>query len=220
MNQLKKILYRSFSTSISGFYIIIFAVAIGVATFVENDFGTSSAQHVIFKTWWFELLLTLFAISLVVNIFRFRMIQQKKWAILTFHSAIVVILIGAGVTRYFGSEGMMHIREGNASNTFLSSESYLKFEAIQDGKKYQFDEPIKFSTLGNNDFKSSYIIGDNEMNVEVLDFIPNPTKSIVEDEKGEPIIKIIMGGMSGSSPSHSAPLRTVTPLDLASSNCC
>ncbi|GAH33514.1 unnamed protein product, partial [marine sediment metagenome] len=122
------------------------------------------------------------------------MIQQKKWAILTFHAAIIVILAGAGVTRYFGTEGMMHIREGDASNTFLSSESYLKFETIQDGKKYQFDELVEFSTLGNNDFNNSYIIGDNEVNVEVLDFIPNPTKAIVEDEKGEPMIKIVMGG--------------------------
>ena len=197
MNQLKKILYRSFSTSISGFFFILFALAIAVATFVENDFGTSSAQHVIFKTWWFELILTLFAISLVVNIFRFRMIQQKKWAILTFHAAIIVILVGAGVTRYFGSEGMMHIREGDTNNTFLSSESHLKFEAIQNGKKYQFNELVQFSTLGQNYFKNSYIIGDGEVNVEVLDFIPNPAKIMVQDENGLPILKIVMGGMSG-----------------------
>ena len=197
MNLLKKILYRSFSTSISGFYIILFALAIGVATFVENDFGTSSAQHIIFKTWWFELILTLFAISLVVNIFKFRMIQQKKWAILTFHGAIIVILAGAGVTRYFGSEGMMHIREGDTNNIFLSSESYLMFEAIQNGKKYQFDEPVQFSSLGQNDFKNSYIIGDSEVNVELLDFIPNPAKIMVQNENGLPILKIVMGGMSG-----------------------
>ena len=47
--------------------------------------------------------------------------QQKKWAILTFHAAMIIILIGAGVTRYFGYEGMMHIREGSSSNSFLSA---------------------------------------------------------------------------------------------------
>lgn len=196
MNQLKKILYRSFSTSISGIYIIIFAVAIGVATFIENDFGTSSAQQTIFKTWWFELILILFAISLVVNILRFRMIQQKKWAIFTFHAAIIVILAGAGVTRYFGIEGMMHIREGDTSKAFLSSESYLKFEVIQDGKKYQFDEGVQFSTLGNNEFISSYKIGDNKIRVEVIDFIPNPDKILVQNENGEPIIKLVMSGIN------------------------
>ena len=36
---------------------ILFAVAIAVATFIENDFGTSSAQKIIFKARWFELLI-------------------------------------------------------------------------------------------------------------------------------------------------------------------
>ncbi|MCK5278547.1 MAG: cytochrome c biogenesis protein ResB, partial [Cyclobacteriaceae bacterium] len=194
---MKKISDKLFSTTTSGFYIILFALSIGVATFIENDFGTSSAQNVIFKSWWFELILVLFAISLVVNIFRFRMLQQKKWAILTFHAAIIVILLGAGVTRYFGSEGMMHIRAGITSNSFLSSESYLQFEAIHDGKKYLFEEPAQFSTLGNNNFKKSYLIGNELVKIEVLDFMPNPKELLAEDKKGIPIIKIIMGGMNG-----------------------
>jgi len=197
MNLLKKISDKVFSTTTSGFYIIIFAVAIGVATFVENDFGTSSAQNAIFKTWWFELILVLFAISLIINIFRFRMIQQKKWAILTFHASIVVILLGAGVTRYFGSEGMMHIRQGQTSNSFLSSESYLQFEAIHDGKKYHFEEPAQFSTLGNNNFKRSYLLGGDQVNVELVDFVPNPKEAMVEDMDGTPIIEMVMGGMNG-----------------------
>ena len=95
----------------------------------------------------------LFGITLIVNIVRFRMVQQKKWTILTFHAAMVVIILGAGVTRYFGSEGMMGIREGDASNTFLSSETYLQFEAMQQGRKFRFDEPVLFATLGNNHLK-------------------------------------------------------------------
>ncbi|MDX1406715.1 MAG: hypothetical protein R3330_01245, partial [Saprospiraceae bacterium] len=95
----KRIVNRLFSTGAAGMYILLFGIAIAVATFIENDFGTSSAQKVVFKARWFELLLLLFGISIVVNIFRFRMIQQKKWAILTFHAAIIVILIGSAVTR-------------------------------------------------------------------------------------------------------------------------
>src|SRR5690606_21794524 len=111
---------------------------IGLATFIENDFGTSSAQKVIFRAWWFELLLVLFGITLIVNIVRFRMVQQRKWALLTFHAAMVIILIGAAVTRYSGSEGMMHIREGGAANSFLSSETFLQFEVQHNGQKYAF----------------------------------------------------------------------------------
>lgn len=197
MKLLKKISDTLFSTTTSGFYILIFAVSIGVATFVENDFGTSSAQNLIFKSWWFEMILFLFAVSLVVNIFRFRMIKQKKWAILTFHGAIIIILLGAGVTRYFGTEGMMHIRKDNASNSFLSSESYLQFEAINDGKKYMFEEPARFSTLGNNNFKRSYLIEGKEVQIEVMDFMPNPKEELKNDENGVPIVKIVVGGVNG-----------------------
>ena len=59
---MKNIIYRFFSTTAGGFYTILFAAAIGIATFVENDFGTSAAQKIIFKSWWFELLLVLFGI--------------------------------------------------------------------------------------------------------------------------------------------------------------
>ena len=77
MKFLNKISNSLFSTSAAGLYLILMAVAMGAATFVENDFGTSSAQKIIFKTWWFELLLVLFGITLIVNIVRFRMVQQN-----------------------------------------------------------------------------------------------------------------------------------------------
>ncbi len=92
----KRIFSQFFSTRAAGVYFILFAASIAIATFIENDFGTSAAQKVIFKSWWFELLLLLFGITIIVNIFKFRMIQQRKWAVLMFHAAIVIILIGAG----------------------------------------------------------------------------------------------------------------------------
>ncbi len=194
---LKKIADRLFSTSAAGLYIILFAIAIGAATFIENDFGTSSAQKVVFKARWFELLLVLFGISLVVNIFRFRMAQQKKWAILTFHASMIIILIGAGVTRYFGYEGMMHIRQDDTSNSFLSADTYLVFEAMKNGKKYKFDEPVLFATLGDNTLKKSYILAGQQVDVEVLDFMPNPSEMLVDDENGLPVVKVVIGGASG-----------------------
>ena len=128
----------------------------------------------------------MFCISLIANIFRFRMVQMKKWALLTFHAAMVVIIIGAGITRYFGYEGMMHIREGDQSNSFLSADTYLVFEAMKGGKKYKFDEPVMFATLGDNTFEEEYSIAGQEVKIEVLDFMPNPTEALVDDDNGVP----------------------------------
>ena len=197
MKTLKIIGKRLFSTSAAGLYMILFAIAIAVATFIENDFGTSAAQKLIFKAWWFELLLGLFGISILVNIFRFRLIQQKKWAVFAFHAAIIIILLGAGVTRYFGYEGMMHIREGSSSNTILSFEEYLVFEAQHAGQKFDFAEPVLFASLGNNHLKRSYQLGQQKTTVEVLEFMPNPIESMVEDPNGLPTLKIVIGGANG-----------------------
>jgi len=202
MKFLKQLFTRLFSTSAAGVYILLFAVAIAVATFIENDFGTSSARKLIFNAWWFELLLLLFGITLIFNIFRYRMIPNKKWPLLIFHSAFIVVLIGAGVTRYFGSEGMMHIREGSASNTFLSAESYLQFEALRGGQKYRFDEPVLFATLGNNHFKRFYRLGDQDVQVEVLGFMPNPVEVMTEAEDGVPTFQVVIGGAEGREEYH------------------
>ncbi|RMG17428.1 MAG: cytochrome C biogenesis protein [Bacteroidetes bacterium] len=196
---LKYLSYTSplFNTRAAGLYLILFAIAIGVATFIENDFGSSAAQKVVYKAGWFELLLILFGITIVVNIFKFRMIQQKKWALLMFHAAILIILLGSGITRYFGFEGMMHIREAETSNTFLSSDTYLNFEVYKDGETYSFDEPVLFASLGNNDWHESYLIDGSLIDVRIKDFLPNPKPVLYESESGSPILKIVVAGMNG-----------------------
>ena len=193
----QKIMDSLFSTRAAGFYILIFAVSIGAATFVENDFGTSSAQKLIYQSRWFELILVLFSISLLVNIHRFRMIKQKKWATLTFHAAMIIILLGSGVTRYFGSEGIMHIREGRASNSFLSDKTYLQFQVITPDRKYVFEEEVQFASLGDNHLKNRYLLGREEIAIEVLDFIPNPREVMVAHDSGTPVLKVVMAGDNG-----------------------
>lgn len=197
MSVLKKISNALFSTSAAGLYILVFAIAIGVATFIENDFGTSAAQKVVFRTRWFELLLLLFSGAVVVNIFRFRMIPQKKWAILAFHASFLVILLGAAVTRYTGTEGMMGIREGSSSDTYLSSETFLSFLFMDEGKTYKFEEPVLFASLGANRFDKEYKLGGKMLRVELLDFMPNPKEELVEDPQGKPMLKVVIAGMNG-----------------------
>ena len=189
---LKKLVWPLFTTKAAAVYFILFALSIGLATFIENDFGTSSAQHVIFKAWWFEVLLFLFGMTVLANIVRYRMFQQKKWALLLFHGSILIIILGAAVTRYYGEEGIMHIREGDRSSNFLSAETYLKFGVGYQGETYQFDEQVLFSSLGNNSWSEQYQIGDQLLEVEVKDFVPNPVPRLIPDTNGVPILKLVI----------------------------
>ena len=44
---------------------------------------------------------------------------------LVLHLSWVFIIVGAGVTRYFGNEGMISLREGETTNTYLSDRTYI-----------------------------------------------------------------------------------------------
>lgn len=197
LKQVNNIFGKLFSTSASGLYFILFAAAIGVATFIENDFGTAAAQKVIYRARWFEILLVLFGISIITNIVRFRMIEQKKWAVFTFHIAAIVILLGAAATRYLGSEGVMHIREGDQTNLILSNDTYLNFEIQQGGQTYRIDEPVFFASLGKNKFNESYQIGDEVVNIKLNRFIPNPVEKLSTGTSGKSMLKVVLAGAGG-----------------------
>jgi len=179
------------------FYLFAFAAAIGAATFIENDFGTDTAQKVVYQAWWFELLLLLFSGSLVYNIIRFKMIKRKRWGQLIFHAAMLLILLGAGVTRYFGFEGMMHIREGATQSQFLSREAYLTLTFQREGITYQIDEPVLFGSLGSNSLQRRYEVGGENIAMQVGSVFPNPQTETVEVENGIPILTVVVGSAQG-----------------------
>ena len=98
------------SMQLMSLLILLFAFSIGYATFIENDFGRSSAKSLVFSSWWFEAILLLLVFNLVNNLIKFKLFRLEKIAALTFHLSFILILIGAGITRYLSHEGMMHIR--------------------------------------------------------------------------------------------------------------
>ena len=103
--------------------ILLFAFSIGYATFIENDFGRSTAKALVFSTWWFEMILALLLFNLVNNLIKFNLFRLEKIAALTFHFAFIIILVGSTITRYISYEGMMHIREGDATDLFISDDT-------------------------------------------------------------------------------------------------
>lgn len=194
---IKNFLLRLVNTRAAGVYFIAFAASIAIATFIENDYGTSAAQKVIFQARWFELLLFLFGATIITNVIQYRMIALKKWAVLSFHLAIIIILIGAGITRYFSYEGVMHIRESKEADSFLSSNAYLKFAVQNNNQSYRFEEPVLFASLGSNSFQRSYLVGNDQIDISLKEFIPNPEQQFMADASGKPSLKIVIAGMNG-----------------------
>ncbi len=197
MKKLTYLIDKLLNTRAAAVYFILFAIAIGWATFIENDFGTDTAQNLIYKSLWFEILLLLFGASSLYQIFVYRMIQNRKWSLATFHSSLIIIILGAGITRYYGYEGIMHIREGSRSNTFESATTHLNFNAKTNSNNYQFSEEVLFGSVGSQSFEESYLIENQLVNVKLIDFIPNPTTELIEDSNGAPILKLVVAGSGG-----------------------
>jgi len=123
---MKKLRDLFFSMKSMGILILIFAFSIGTATFIEKDFGTPAAKALVYNATWFNILLALLAANLVGNIFRYHMYRRGKFTIFLFHAAFLVILLGAAITRFTGFEGILHLREGQTSNTILSDQTYVE----------------------------------------------------------------------------------------------
>ena len=113
---------------------LIFAFSIAYATFVENDYGTHAAKALVYNSRWFEVLLVFLGLNLLGNIFIYKLYTSKKVPQFLFHLAFLIILIGSGITRYYGYEGVMHIREGGVSNKMVSSDIY--FTIRHNGKSF------------------------------------------------------------------------------------
>ena len=192
-------IYKFFqSIAFAGLIFLLLAFAMAAATFIENDFGTMTVQKIIYKSKWFELLWLLFGISLIVNIFRFRLYRKTKYGILVFHLAMIVILIGAVLTRYTGYEGLMHIREGEESNFLLSDVTYIQLKAINDSDSIYTEDKVLFGSLGKNAFDKNIKLGANKYKITLNKFLPNAVESLEKDSiEGIPVLYLIHGTPKG-----------------------
>ncbi|WP_439128514.1 cytochrome c biogenesis protein CcsA [Polaribacter sp.] len=173
-----------YSTRLMAILFIVFATAMGIATFIENDYGTQTSKALIYNAWWFEAIMALFVINFFGNIFRYRLYRKEKWAVLLFHSAFLLILIGAGITRYVGYEGIMLIEEGETTNKFLSETTYVNVVVDNNEIQKTSNQPILLSAWGSNSWSYKDDFKGTDYRIELVDYIPWAEKKLVEDENG------------------------------------
>jgi cytochrome c-type biogenesis protein CcsB len=171
--------------------ILIFAIAIGIATFIENDFGTPASKAVIYNAKWFEILLLLLVINMTGNIFIYRLYRRSKWPVLLFHVSFILMIVGAGITRFFGSEGLLHIREGNANDKVISDNTYFSFSVDDKKLQYGFKKKLFLNPLYNSGFSSSVDFNGTDIGVEYLDYLPNVKDTIVDDPQGIDFLELV-----------------------------
>lgn len=171
--------------------LLVFALSIGTGTFIENDFGTPASKALVYNAKWFELMLFFLFINLIANIIRHKMYRLSKWSILLFHLAFVFILLGGGVTRYFAEEGVMHIREGQTSNTAISDKTYFRLKVHDKKLQYNYDKPVYLNPLFNAGFSHAFTFNNVDIGVSFIDYIPNAIDTLISDPKGSAFIELV-----------------------------
>ncbi len=170
--------------------LVIFAAGIGYATFAENSSGTEYAKELVYHAKWFELLLVILIVNMLGSIILHKMTNKRKFSVLLFHLSFILILIGAGITRYFGSEGIMHLRQGETTNEITSDKSSVLVVAEYKGEKVGKTFPTSFSETATNDFSELLEIGGKTISIQSELYIPNSIETLEADDKGEPGLAI------------------------------
>ncbi len=143
----------------------ILAIGAAVATFIENDFGVETSKVLVYNSTWYEWALILTAVNMAGIIYRYKMWRNKARFIL--HLSFIVILIGAGLTRYFGYEGILHIREGQSSDRMISTEPYLQIEATVEGETFYKEYPMMLPAVGGSGFDKTLSLKGRDIHIHL-----------------------------------------------------
>lgn len=181
-----------FSPVFTGALFIVFIVAMAVATFIENDYGASSAKQLVYGSKWFELIFVLMVINLVGQIFTFKLYSKKKLTILSFHIAFIIMILGAAITRYNGFEGRVHIREGETVSYALSTDKYMGIQVANSKGDiiYEKSQKVAVNRTSLGEFYRNGHIDNKKFEVRYSRFIPNAVETVIDVAGGEPLIAV------------------------------
>ena len=178
-----------------GLLMIVLAVAIGFATFFEKYYGLEASWGLVYATWWFNLLWFLLAINLLAALMTRAKFSRNRLGIFLFHLAFLVIIVGAGFTRFVGTSGMLHLREGAVATSYMSDESYL--QVADNSGNVLFRQQVNVSPYADNSFSASVATLAGNFDLELVRYIPNSSPVLVPDPMGVPVIKLVVATVNG-----------------------
>ncbi|WP_185869648.1 cytochrome c biogenesis protein CcsA [Blattabacterium cuenoti] len=188
---LKKIL---FSTRITSFLFLLIALSMGIATFIEQKYSTDIAKLFIYESTWFEIIMLLFIINLLGNIFKYKL--WNKIPLFIFHFSFVLIFIGGILSRYYSFEGMISLREGETNRKIISKKNYIKLKIVKGNYTKFYHKPYILSSF-HNSFQGKFSFNDSPIIIKVINYIPC-AKIIFSNKKSkDKIIKIISTNKKG-----------------------
>ena len=142
---------------------ILVLVCMAAATIVEKSQGTDYAHAHYYGAWWFILL---WAVLAALGAFYIIKRKVKCASTLALHLSFIIILLGALLTHISAKRGMIHLRIGQPTDTYMAQDEeqgmkeeklpfslcLQKFEAkMHDGTNAVADYSSKFTVIDGDD---------------------------------------------------------------------
>jgi len=193
-------LNKIFSMKMTVLVLFLFGAIVGGATFIENDYGTQTAQALIYNSRWFEVFLLYFILLMLYNMSKYKSYKSKP-SVFIFHTAFLVIAIGAAITRYIGYEGVMHIREGHIASSMISSKKVLKIHVGEGTDAIDYEQDILFSSMTKNHLKKSWDIDGKKVSFDLVRYLPAGEQSLVPDAvNGKKVLELMVASGGKGQP--------------------
>ncbi|MFD2565716.1 cytochrome c biogenesis protein ResB [Aquimarina rubra] len=190
---MKYLLNILFSNRTSGILLLVFAITMATATFIENDYGTETTKALVYNAKWFEILVLLLAFNFLGNIPKYNLFSWEKAPVFLFHIAFIIIILGSGITRYRGYEALMTIKEETASNRMISIDSYLQMQLGNGSINQHFiSNPIFMSELGFNNISEKYNFENQDIYVNLKKYIPRAQYRLKDTTHGATYLHIVI----------------------------
>lgn len=119
---------------------ILVLISMAVATIVEKSQGTDYVHAHYYGAWWFILM---WAVMAALGVFYIIKRKVKRASTLALHLSFVIILAGALLTHISAKRGMIHLRIGQPTDTYMAAYD------SQDGMGMQ-EEKLPFSLCLQN----------------------------------------------------------------------
>jgi cytochrome c-type biogenesis protein CcsB len=177
-----------------GILFILFAAAMAVATFIENDYGSPVAYNLVYNARWFELILLLLAVNLVGRLIILKLYRKEKIAVFLFHISFILMIAGAAITRYLGWEGSIHIREGEEQNTCYTGAKFIGYTVTDASGKVtdSNSEEYTMTSVSADNYQKTINVGGNSYELILAKIIPNASDVIEPSPNGVPVVSLYL----------------------------
>jgi hypothetical protein len=169
-------------------------------TILESRESREVAQSLVYGAVWFDVFLLLIAANLVAAVINRIPVKRHQWSFVLVHFSIVLLLSGAWVSRTFGYEGRLAIREGSEeSRIWLDSfEVRSRWPAgagQADPRAVEASFPLPWTTQQAG--RTLQEEGEERPGIRIVDYVRDGVASTGLGEGGEedaPGIRFLLAG--------------------------